>query len=60
VTLRKKLYRSLEELQLDLDVWIDHFNIERTHEGKMCCERTLLATMLAGKQICDAKVTQLN
>lgn len=60
VAFRKKLYRSLEELQIDLDAWIDHFNSERTHEGKMCCGRTPFATMLAGKEIWDAKVTQLN
>ena len=60
VAFRKKLYRSIEELQIDLDVWINHFNTERTHEGKMCCGRTPLATMLAGKEIWDAKVTLLN
>ena len=60
VAFRKKLYRSIEELQIDLDVWINHFNTERTHEGKMCCGRTPLATMLAGKEIWDAKVTRLN
>src|SRR5690625_1988291 len=37
VTFRKKLYDNLEELQKDLDVWIDSYNNERTHQGKMCC-----------------------
>lgn len=60
VTFRKKIYRSLEELQQDLDVWIDQYNVERTHEGKMCCGRTPFATMLAGKEIWDQKVTALN
>jgi len=60
VAFRKKLYRSIEELQIDLDVWIDQFNTERTHEGKMCCGRTPLATMLSGKEIWDEKVTRLN
>jgi transposase InsO family protein len=60
VAFRKKLYRSLEELQPDLDAWIEHYNTERTHEGKMCCGRTPYATMLAGKEIWDAKVTALN
>lgn len=60
VAFRKKLYRSLEELQQDLDAWIEHYNTERTHEGKMCCGRTPYATMLAGKEIWDAKVTTLN
>jgi transposase InsO family protein len=60
VAFRKKLYRSLEELQQDLDTWIEQYNTERTHQGKMCCGRTPFATMLAGKEIWDAKVARLN
>jgi transposase InsO family protein len=60
VAFRKKLYRSLAELQQDLDAWIQRYNSERTHEGKMCCGRTPYATMLAGKEIWDAKVAELN
>ena len=60
VAFRRKIYRSLEELQQDLDAWIDRYNAERTHEGKMCCGRTPLATMLAGKEIWDEKVAALN
>ena len=59
VAFRKKIYHSLEELQQDLDVWIDEFNTQRTHQGKMCCGRTPFATMLAGKEIWDAKVAAL-
>jgi hypothetical protein len=57
---RRKIYGSLEALQHDLDVWIERYNLERTHEGKMCCGRTPLATMLAGKEIWDEKVAALN
>jgi transposase InsO family protein len=60
VAFRRKIYGSLEELQLDLDVWIEHYNRERTHQGKMCCGRTPMATMLAGKEAYDDKVTALN
>jgi transposase InsO family protein len=60
VAFRKKLYRGLEELQVDLDSWIERYNCERTHEGKMCCGRTPMATVLAGKQIWDEKVSALN
>ncbi len=51
VTFRKKLYITLEELQKDLDVWIKYYNNERTHQGKMCCGRTPLETLLDGKRI---------
>jgi transposase InsO family protein len=57
---RRKIYGSLEALQHDLDAWIERYNVERTHEGKMCCGRTPLATMLAGKEIWDEKVATLN
>lgn len=60
VAFRKRLYRSLEELQQDLDLWIEIYNRERTHQGKMCCGRTPWATMLAGKEIWDAKVAAAN
>lgn len=51
VTFRKKLYDSLEELQKDLDEWLEYYNNERTHQGKMCCGRTPMATLLDGKRI---------
>ena len=51
VTFRKKLYSSLEELQKDLDEWINYYNNERTHQGKMCNGRTPMETLLDGKSI---------
>ena len=51
VTFRKKLYDSLEELQKDLDEWMIYCNNDRTHQGKMCCGRTPLETLLDGKSI---------
>uniref|UniRef100_UPI0005EADF50 integrase core domain-containing protein n=1 Tax=Methyloterricola oryzae TaxID=1495050 RepID=UPI0005EADF50 len=57
---RKKLYLSVDELQADLDAWIEHYNQERTHQGKMCCGRTPLQTLHAGKEVWNQKVGQLN
>jgi transposase InsO family protein len=51
ITFRKKLYSSLELLQKDLDEWIKYYNNERTHQGKMCCGRTPMETLLDGKLI---------
>ncbi len=42
VAFRKKIYRALDELQPDLDKWLAEYNNQRTHQGKMCCGRTLL------------------
>lgn len=33
VTLRQKLYASVDELQQDLDTWLVHYNTERPHQG---------------------------
>ena len=55
ITFRKKLYSDMEELQKDLDVWIDYYNNERTHQGKMCCGRTTMQTLLDGKSIWTEK-----
>jgi transposase InsO family protein len=56
VAFRKKIYRTLEELQVDLDVWIGSYNDERTHQGKVCCGRTPMATFEDGKGICREKL----
>lgn len=60
VAFRKKIYATIEDLQTDLDVWIDSYNHERTHQGKMCCGRTPMVTFEDGKQICREKSLNLN
>lgn len=55
ITFRKKLYTTLEELQTDLDEWLSYYNYERTHQGKMCCGRTPMQTLLDSKQLCVEK-----
>lgn len=56
VALRKKIYSSLDQLQVDLDQWLGHYNKERTHQGKMCCGRTPWETFIDGTQITLRKV----
>jgi transposase InsO family protein len=60
VTFRRKLYNTLEELQADLDDWIRYYNQDRTHQGKVCCGRTPMQTMMDGKEAYDEKVKALN
>lgn len=55
ITFRKKLYTDLESLQVDLDEWLVYYNEQRTHQGKMCCGRTPLATLEDGKRIWKEK-----
>jgi transposase InsO family protein len=55
VTFRKKVYSDLETLQKDLDEWLVYYNNERTHQGKMCCGRTPMETLIDGKKIWQEK-----
>jgi len=51
---QKKLYGSMEELQKDLDEWMDYKN-HRTYQGKMCCGRMPIETLEDGKSIWTEK-----
>jgi Integrase core domain len=44
VAFRKKIYLSLEELQSDVDEWIDYYNTQRPHSGRYCNGRTPMQT----------------
>lgn len=48
---RKKIYQDLATLQADLDDWLMYYNHHRPHQGKMCCVKTPMATLLDEKQI---------
>ena len=60
VAFRRKIYRSIEELQADLDSWVADYNNDRTHQGKMCCGRTPMQTLIDGKEAWHDKITTLN
>lgn len=51
----KKLYFNLEELQKDLDEWLDYYNNNRTHQGKTCYGGTSVHTLLNRKLIWEEK-----
>ncbi len=40
VAFRKKIYSSIVDLQIDVDLWLDHYNKERPHSGKYCFGKT--------------------
>jgi transposase InsO family protein len=46
VAFRKKLYETIEQMQADLDVWMDYYNRERTHQGRWCYGKTPMQTFL--------------
>lgn len=55
VTFRKKVYTSLEELQVDLDLWMRKYNEFRPHSGRHCYGKTPMQTFLDAKHIAQEK-----
>ena len=49
VAVRRKIYHNLDEIQQDVDEWVRFYNEERTHQGKMCCGRTPMQTLVEDK-----------
>lgn len=58
VAFRKKIYRSLAELQLDLDRWIDWYNTDRTHSGKHCFGKTPHQTFINSIPLAKQKLLE--
>ncbi len=52
---RKKIYQSIEEIQEDVDKWINEYTMERTPTGKYF-GKTSYQTFLDSKQLADDKM----
>jgi transposase InsO family protein len=55
---RKKIYNTLDELQSDLDLWLQEYNNQRTHSGKYCYGRTPMQTFLETLPLAKEKMLQ--
>ncbi|GAB5426516.1 MAG: hypothetical protein Crog4KO_36630 [Crocinitomicaceae bacterium] len=51
IVFRKKLFTSIEQLQEELDTWINWYNRERTHSGKYCYGDTPWETFEKSKHL---------
>lgn len=56
VAFRRKIYRSIGELQADLDSWIASYNEERPHQGRWCFGKTPMQTFLDAIPIAKEKM----
>jgi transposase InsO family protein len=56
VALRKKVYRSIAELQADLDDWTSNYNEERPHQGRWCYGKTPMQTLRDATPIAKEKL----
>lgn len=53
---RKNVYTTLDELQHDVDLWIQEYNTERTHSGKYCFGKTPMQTFIDSKNLALEKM----
>jgi transposase InsO family protein len=51
IAFRKKIYSSVEELQIEVDLWLNKYNNKRTHSGKHCYGKTPMQTFHDSKHI---------
>ena len=56
VAFRKKIYRALEELQADLDAWMQEYNERRPHQGRWCYGKTPLHTFIDSVTLAKEKI----
>jgi len=56
IAFRKKIYNTLDELQADLDKWLEEYNKERPHSGKYCFGKTPMQTFLDSLQLAKDKI----
>ena len=47
IAFRKRIYATIEQLQVDLDAWMNEYNQARPHQGRWCCRQNpLMQTFL--------------
>jgi transposase InsO family protein len=56
VAFRKKIYRSIDELQADLDAWMADYNERRPHQGRWCFGKTPMQTFLDTLPLAKEKI----
>lgn len=55
IAFRKKIYNNLEELQVDLDTWMEYYNNELPHSGRYCFGKTPMQTFVDSKALASSK-----
>ncbi|QGP49182.1 putative transposase OrfB [Piscirickettsia salmonis] len=60
IAFRKKVYNSLEELQVDVDEWLIKYNQHRPHSGKYCYGKTPMQTFQDSKHLAQEKIINKN
>jgi len=58
VAFRKRLYRTIAELQTDLDAWLAEYNEARPHQGRWCYGKTPMQTFIDTLPVAKEKLMQ--
>jgi transposase InsO family protein len=56
IAFRKKIYRAVDELQADLDLWLADYNERRPHQGRWCYGKTPMQTFLDALPLAKEKL----
>ena len=56
VSFRKKIYPTLEQLQTDLDGWLQEYNEQRPHQGRWCYGKTPRQTFIDSVSLAKEKI----
>jgi transposase InsO family protein len=48
---RKQIFDNLDDLQIELDQWLEFYNRERTHQGKRCQGKTPIQTFMDSMEL---------
>jgi Integrase core domain len=56
IAFRKKIYERLEELQTDVDAWVQEYNELRPHQGRWCYGKTPRQTFLDSLSLAKEKL----
>lgn len=58
VAFRKKVYTTLDDIQADLDTFMEIYNTDRTNQGRHCQGRTPMQTFTDGLELCEKYVQE--
>ena len=59
IMFRKKLYSNLQDIQTDVDAWIETYNRHRPHSGKYCYGKTPMQTFIDSKKLAVEKNNEI-
>jgi len=52
---RKKIYNTTQDLQTDLDIWLEYYDNERPHTGKHCYGKMQIQTWIDSLHLAKEK-----